>query len=386
MISQFQDFNENKKEKITNISKYKKVWFTSDTHFDDERLNLFGRDILFNNAKEVDDFIIDEWNKKIDKKDLLIHVGDVALTKKGLEKIKELNGDKWLIKGNYDEASSSKFKLDDELLLKYFKKVTTDITIEIAGEEVYVNHYPTNVKVDCFNIVGHIHGTWKVQRNMINVGTDAWHFNPVSLDTIKFQMNGIRKYYDQNVFAGELKSNLEHIHGEVRVLRPPKYDIIDNDNDIHIFLAGPIQGADNWQEKVISKIEKEFKDVDLERNIVIASPRWLKRSDDFVYNDQVNWESYYLDKASLSGVNVFWLPRADTKQANDKGRSYAQTTRFELGEWFGKYMIDFVIGVEKGFHGEKYINLKFQQGYDYKISSNLNDVIKELISKIKEIL
>jgi len=40
-------------------------------------------------------------------------------------------------------------------------------------EEVYIDHYPTNGKSDIFNVVGHIHGTWKVQRNMVNVGVDA---------------------------------------------------------------------------------------------------------------------------------------------------------------------------------------------------------------------
>ena len=55
------------------------------------------------------------------------------------------------------------------------------------------------------NIVAHIHGTWKVKRNMINVGVDAWHFTPVSEDMIKFQINGIRNYYDENVFMDEIK-------------------------------------------------------------------------------------------------------------------------------------------------------------------------------------
>lgn len=49
------------------------------------------------------------------------------------------------------------------------------------------------------------HGTWKVKRNIINVGVDAWHFIPVSEDLIKFQINGIRNHYDENVFMDEIK-------------------------------------------------------------------------------------------------------------------------------------------------------------------------------------
>ena len=70
-----------------------------------------------------------------------------------------------------------------------------------------VNHYPEHGSKEMFNIVGHIHGLWRVQWNMINVSTDAWNYTPVSEDTIKFCMNAIDKFYDINVFAGELDIN-----------------------------------------------------------------------------------------------------------------------------------------------------------------------------------
>jgi len=372
---------------MIDIKKYKNVWFTSDTHYDDERLNLFGRDILFNNADEVDDYMIEKFNERVKKDDLVIHLGDVALTKKGLEKIKQLNGILWLVKGNYDiPEGTAKFKVSDKILLEYFDKVFDNLIIKIDNEEVFLNHYPTSAVDDKFNIVGHIHGTWKVQRNMINVGVDAWHFTPVSLETIKFQMNGIRKYYDQNVYAGELKSNLNFKHGEVKILRAPEYDKVEHDDDINIFLAGPIQGAQNWQEEIIEKIENEFKDKTFNRNIVITSPRRLEKSENFVYNEQVDWETYYLNRASLKGIIVFWLPTIDIEQKVDKTRSYAQTTRFEIGEWFGKGFNEFVVGIQPGFHGEKYIKYKFKQEYNYDIETNIKKLINSIIKKIYELL
>jgi len=375
------------KNKIIDISKFNNVWFTSDTHYDDERLDLFGRDILFSSAKEVDDFIISQWNKNINDGDLVIHVGDVALTKNGLNKIKELKGTKWLVKGNYDTPDgTAKFKIDDKILLEYFDNVYEDLTIMINKEEVFINHYPTSAKDYLFNIVGHIHGTWKVQRNMVNVGVDAWHFTPVSLDTIKFQMNGIRNFYDQNVFAGEIKSNLNYRRGELKILRAPEYDIAEYSDDITIFLAGPIQGSQNWQEEIITKIEKEFKDKKLSKNIIIASPRRKEKPKKFIYEEQVNWESYYLNKANSSGINVFWLPTQDLEEKHDKNRSYAQTTRFELGEWYGKGVYEYVIGIQPGFHGEKYIKMKFKEEYDYDILSNIKKVTADIIKKVNEIL
>lgn len=76
-------------------------------------------------------------------------------------------------------------------------------------EEMYLNHYPENGKCEVFNIVGHVHDFWKVQRNMLNVSTDSWHFTPITEEKVAFQINGIRKFYDINVFAGELEANLK---------------------------------------------------------------------------------------------------------------------------------------------------------------------------------
>ena len=69
-----------------------------------------------------------------------------------------------------------------------------------------MNHYPVNCSDKYFSIVGHIHGLWKIKRNMVNVGVDAWHFKPVSLNEIRFIKSGIDKgYYDENVFYNERK-------------------------------------------------------------------------------------------------------------------------------------------------------------------------------------
>ena len=203
-------------EKTSNKPKRKR-FFTADLHFQDDRLNLYARDLMFENSKEVDNYIIKTWNKTVDEKDLVILVGDISMTKDGLKNLDKLNGEKWLVKGNYDipveSGGTAKYEISDKILSKYFTKIVDDLKLEIGGETVYINHFPTNAKNEYFNIVGHIHGTWKVQRNMVNVGVDAWHFTPVSEDLIKFQMNGIRVHYDQNVYAGELNANIQHRKG-----------------------------------------------------------------------------------------------------------------------------------------------------------------------------
>ena len=65
--------------------------------------------------------------------------------------------------------------------------------------------------------------------------------------------------------------------------------------------------------------------------------------------------NFYLSRAD---VVMFWLP---LEAQHVEGRSYAQTSRFELGEWLGR--TDFnrragktaVVGIEDGFPGKSYI-------------------------------
>lgn len=377
-------------EKTQTTSNKKKRFFIADTHFQDDRLNLYGRDLMFENSKEVDKYIIKKWNENITNDDLVIVVGDVSMTKEGLNNLSKLNGEKWLVKGNYDisveNGGTAKYEISDDILSKYFTKIVDEIELKIGGETVYINHFPTNARPDMFNIVGHIHGTWKVQRNMVNVGVDAWHFTPVPEDLIKFQMNGIRVHYDQNVFAGELIANTKNRKGEIKILRAPTYDItFENDDDIFLFLAGPIQGAPEWHEDFIEKIQKELKNVKINKNIIICCPKRLEKGKNFIYDEQVNWESYYLEKSS-KGIIVFWLAKEKEKI---EGRSYAQTTRFELGEWWskGQTIKDFkiVVGVQNGFEGVKYINKKFTDVYPkFKLNTNIDDMINEIVDKIKE--
>ena len=360
-----------------------KRFFTSDFHFDDERLNLYGRDVLFKNAKELNSHIVKCWNEVVTDDDLVYVLGDVSFTLEGLDYIKRLNGDKILIKGNYDVntklGGTAKFNISDDILLDYFSEVYDDLFLDIGDEKVYLNHYPTNGISSNFNIVGHIHGTWKVSRNMINVGVDAWHFYPVSEDMIKFQMNGIRKYYDQNVFADELKANTDHIVHSFQVLKAPAYSKTDFD-DVTIFLCGPIMGAPKWQDYVISEFSKLMKDKKLIKNITLASP--LRYNYDGYYHlDQYDWETYHLDNAIENGIVFIWLPNEAQALNQPYPRSYARTTRFELGEICARHKGNIIAGYEaENFEGIEYIKYKF----NIEFKHSLDEMIKDLYSKISK--
>lgn len=122
-----------------------------------------------------------------------------------------------------------------------------------------------------------------------------------------------------------------------------------------VFLAGPIQGSKDWQSKAIRIIHK------IKPKVIIFSPRRKYLDGEFDYNEQVDWETYHLNVAGKRGVILFWLAK---ESKHDCSRSYAQTTRAELFEWKVRYEEDkakIVIGIEKGFSGERYIRRRFAQ-------------------------
>jgi len=172
------------------------IYFTSDTHFKDERLDLFHRDLLDISQNQMDTVMIQNLTDTLKKDDVLYHLGDVALKDEGLLYMNLLPCKKILIKGNYDEEG----RINQEMLKSTFDEIYDELTINIQGVDFYLNHYPNKCIDKEMSLCGHIHGLWKVQKNMINVGTDAWHFMPVSEDKIMFTYNAVKKYYDDNVF------------------------------------------------------------------------------------------------------------------------------------------------------------------------------------------
>ncbi len=140
-----------------------------------------------------------------------------------------------------------------------------------------------------------------------------------------------------------------------RLYVPPQYIPETVSSPPVIFLAGPIQGTADWQSAAAALIHARRPDV------VVASPRRDYPPDTFDYGQQVDWETYHLRRAAEHGVILFWLAR---ETEHIPSRAYAQTSRFELGEWKIRHERDgvkIVLGIEEGFSGAKYIRRRFAQ-------------------------
>ncbi len=190
-----------------------KTWFTSDWHLGESRMQVMCRP-FFDNEKgsatmNMIETIRNNHNSMVAEDDIVYVIGDCCNknTPEFLDYADQFNGVKILIRGNHDVS------LSDEDFLKVFEEVIPEgkgVDLDLNGLSVYLTHYPTQSKSDVFNLVGHIHGAWKVQLNMLNVGVDAHHFRPISADDVAFYYKAICEFYDRDVFVAYHEVNASY--------------------------------------------------------------------------------------------------------------------------------------------------------------------------------
>jgi len=89
----------------------KQIWLYSDTHF--FHFNCIKYDSLpFRDEFEMNEYIIDKWNSKINKDDFVIHLGDLFVGHDVTNEVRKflfsrLNGIVTLIRGNHDKKEDS---------------------------------------------------------------------------------------------------------------------------------------------------------------------------------------------------------------------------------------------------------------------------------------
>ncbi len=159
-----------------------------------------------------------------------------------------------------------------------------------------------------------------------------------------------------------------------QIILPPNYVDI---NGPLIFLAGPIQGNSGWQQEAIQYLQQ------LAPACHIASPRYDKSTLGFVYAQQVDWETHHLQRAAQQGAILFWLAK---EQQHVCERAYAQTSRFELGEWKARAErepINLVVGIEDGFSGERYIRHRLSHDCpQVPICNTLSETCQKAVEQI----
>lgn len=153
-----------------------KVFIISDTHFGHENIIRYC-DRPFNNVKEMDKAIIDNWNSVVGKDDLVIHLGDVSFYNKDKTRhiITNLNGRKMLIMGNHDNHSESFYKDCGFHTVSRFP---------IVWNEFYLlSHAPLALSetTPYFNFYGHVHNDSKYVDTLTSkcVSVERTNYTPI---------------------------------------------------------------------------------------------------------------------------------------------------------------------------------------------------------------
>ena len=175
-----------------------KKFYISDLHFGHANCLAFDNR-PWHTVEDMNKALIENWNSVVDSGDIVYILGDMFWCnwKEALPILDQLNGQKFLIKGNHDRCNESQF-------VKKFVKITDYMELDDEGRKVVLCHYP----IPCFknhfygwyHLYGHVHSSFEAnmmehvkkemtelygkQCNMYNVGCMHIGYTPRTLDEI----------------------------------------------------------------------------------------------------------------------------------------------------------------------------------------------------------
>lgn len=180
------------------------IWFTSDTHFGHARIvDLSSRP--FKDVDEMNEAMVHNWNSVVGHDDTVYHLGDAVMGDfaKNIKIIGRLNGIKVLIPGNHDRVSSVESEARRARFLPEYLNVFNAVEDEYVEKrfgniQFAMSHYPyhgDSQDVDRHKnlrpvdnglplVHGHVHGTWRTNGRMFNVGVDVNGYAPVHVSTV----------------------------------------------------------------------------------------------------------------------------------------------------------------------------------------------------------
>lgn len=204
---------------------YKKVWWTSDTHFSHKNIIKYASR-PHSSVQEMDDDLIRRWNHYVGDDDLVFHLGDISLTDPARTRsiLDTLNGSILFIKGNHDKSAT-----DNKCLSRFVRTVQGGVQVPYREymnlkiidpydiglyrndgrrDRMFVmSHYPIAswdaVRHGSIHLFGHCHGTFdhRTIGKMLDVGVDGpiSYFRPLGLNQILVYMDNTEMYtgFDQ---------------------------------------------------------------------------------------------------------------------------------------------------------------------------------------------
>lgn len=173
-----------------------KVFFTSDTHFGDNKvLRLSARP--FQDVEEMDRELIRRWNETVPEDGIVFHLGDFGFGRyqRGHELLRILNGRKYLILGNHDQETICRGHVS------MLEGISQQMYINVNGQSIFLNHCPLLCFPDetrtAWQLFGHVHSgplnnngndlprLQYLMPGQYDVGVDNNDYRPVSFNRIR---------------------------------------------------------------------------------------------------------------------------------------------------------------------------------------------------------
>lgn len=178
--------------KGTRVMARNNVWVISDTHFGHKNILSFKdkdtgdliRGKTFSSVEEMDETLIDNWNRVVKPGDKIYHLGDVFFGNKidFMQKWNRLNGKKRLILGNHDDATFfMKYNLVSRIAVwRLFPEYNLVLThVPLHDTVLRENRFKGKVGT---NIHGHIHHNPSPTENHRNVSVENINYTPINIE------------------------------------------------------------------------------------------------------------------------------------------------------------------------------------------------------------
>jgi calcineurin-like phosphoesterase family protein len=169
------------------------IFFISDTHFGHENILTFtGQDgqriRRFEFVEEMDEHMVECWNRVVRPIDHVYHLGDVTMIRgtatkclmmaSPLQYVRRLNGHKRLILGNHDHCPMTAYRTVGFEKIYGVKLVDRFLCSHVPVHEGSIGKARANIH-------GHIHEKPSPPGPYYNVSVEARAYTPVSLEEIQ---------------------------------------------------------------------------------------------------------------------------------------------------------------------------------------------------------
>lgn len=161
--------------------RFSKTLVTSDQHFDHTNtISYFKRP--FRSVKDMNETMIERWNERVDKNDVVLHLGDLMVnpSETRLRNLrKRLNGSITVIMGNHElkNATSNARKL---------RNAGFEVSMKgIVKNGLVLTHKPvpsSKLKQGMVNVHGHIHNLKNRDKRHINACVEMTNYYPVNIN------------------------------------------------------------------------------------------------------------------------------------------------------------------------------------------------------------